>query len=533
MDDLTTDVVVLNTPSGVFKGKAIEGCVQYSGIKYANLKDQLAVPEMVTAYGDITDATRFGSQCVAMDGCQFEQGVIIQQSIDTPSSPPMSGLDCLNLNITVPGVSNRKPLPVMAFIHGGGYIMGANWWPQYDPARLVKLSMESESPTIVVAFNYRLGILGNLTSKELRDAGYPGNNALRDQRCALRWIKTHISNFGGDSDNVTLFGESAGAASVLNHLSSSERLFKRAISMSGTPTMFKLFPSAVAETSYDIIMKELGLENASTADRVSRLLTISPEELVAKTPMTVPLRSFVDDDIVPSSTTFKDLEPGVSGIGGHQWCAELMIGDCQHDGTIYAYMGIAERKVGIAAQFCTSLAANISKFSTEAVLKAYNLTPSTDDDIAMRTILEYATDIAYAGPALAFARSWHGKAYYYHFNEPNPWDGLFKGCSTHVLDAAFLFQNYNEKLSPEAREVAVSLAKAFLNFANGTEPWQAFHRDQGNAQTFGPSGTSTSAMVGNNGWGEGRRDHLFKLKEEGKVDLDELSVAWDKFLAGQ
>ena len=87
-----------------------------------------------------------------MDGCQFEQGIIIQQSIDTPSPPPMSGLDCLNLNITVPAASSSKPLPVMAFIHGGGYIMGANWWPQYDPARLVKLSVDNNTPTIVVAF---------------------------------------------------------------------------------------------------------------------------------------------------------------------------------------------------------------------------------------------------------------------------------------------------------------------------------------------------------------------------------------------
>jgi hypothetical protein len=196
-------------------------------------------------------------------------------------------------------------------------------------------------------------------------------------------------------------------------------------------------------------------------------------------------------------------------------------------------MGLAERKSGIAARFCTSLTTNVSESSAEAVLKAYNLTPSTDDDVALKTILTYATDIAYASPALAFARSWQGKAYYYHFNEPNPWDGLFKGCSTHVLDAAFLFQNYNEKLSPEAREVAVSLAKAFLNFANGIAPWQAFHAEQGNAQTFGPSGTSISSVVGNNGWGHGRRDNLFKLREEGKVDLDELSVAWDKFIAGQ
>lgn len=60
-------------------------------------------------------------------------------------------------------------------------------------------------------FSYRLGVLGNLTSGELRERGYPGNNSLRDQKCALQWIKKHIDDFGGDSDKVTAFGESAGA----------------------------------------------------------------------------------------------------------------------------------------------------------------------------------------------------------------------------------------------------------------------------------------------------------------------------------
>lgn len=78
----------------------------------------------------------------------------------------MSGTDCLNLNITVPDIQSKTLLPVMVFVHGGGFIMGANDWPQYDSSRLVKLSVELKSPIIVVNINYRLGILGNLTSEE-------------------------------------------------------------------------------------------------------------------------------------------------------------------------------------------------------------------------------------------------------------------------------------------------------------------------------------------------------------------------------
>jgi carboxylesterase type B len=85
-----------------------------------------------------------------MDRCDVEQSVLIQQRIETPPCPPMSGLESLNLNITVPDIKILDPLPVMVFIHGGGHLMGANYWPQWDMARLVKLSMEIGSPVIGV-----------------------------------------------------------------------------------------------------------------------------------------------------------------------------------------------------------------------------------------------------------------------------------------------------------------------------------------------------------------------------------------------
>jgi carboxylesterase type B len=86
-----------------------------------------------------------------MDGCEFEQKHLIQCFIGVPeNSPSMSGTDCLNLNITMPDTTSKKPLPVMVFVHGGGFIMGANYWPQYDPSRLVKLSAEIGMPVIAV-----------------------------------------------------------------------------------------------------------------------------------------------------------------------------------------------------------------------------------------------------------------------------------------------------------------------------------------------------------------------------------------------
>jgi len=196
-------------------------------------------------------------------------------------------------------------------------------------------------------------------------------------------------------------------------------------------------------------------------------------------------------------------------------------------------MGILARKTSIASAFTTSLTKNLSvPTAASAILEAYNIAPDTSDDDAVQNILAFANDIAYYLPALFYAKSWPGKSYYYHFNEPNPWEGAFKGCSTHLLDAVFLFQAYNEKLSDEAREVAVALAKAFIKFANGEAPWKEFENKEGGLMRFGPGGEKVEEFVKGYG-GEGRRDVLLRLKEEGVVDLDEVSAAWDLFFAGQ
>jgi carboxylesterase type B len=94
--------------------------------------------------------TQLSPRAPAIDGCQFEQSILIQQEIGVPETPNMSGTECLNLNITVPTTKSDEALPVLVFIHGGGFIMGSNHWPQYDMARLVKLSAELGMPIIGV-----------------------------------------------------------------------------------------------------------------------------------------------------------------------------------------------------------------------------------------------------------------------------------------------------------------------------------------------------------------------------------------------
>lgn len=136
--------------------------------------------------------------------------------------------DCLTLNVYSPLPARRKPLPVMVFIHGGGFRDGSGSPLIYGPEYLVKHDI------ILVTFNYRLEILGFL-SLGLKEA--PGNAGLKDQVAALRWVRENINAFGGDPQDVTLFGESAGSASVGYHLVSpmSKGLFHKAIMQSGSP----------------------------------------------------------------------------------------------------------------------------------------------------------------------------------------------------------------------------------------------------------------------------------------------------------
>ncbi|XP_069696467.1 esterase E4-like [Periplaneta americana] len=148
----------------------------------------------------------------------------IQRNLYVRDSKVAGDEDCLYLNVFTPKIS-LPLLPVMVFIHGGGFISGSgnNHGPEYF----------LDKEVVLVTFNYRLGPLGFLSTG---DAECPGNNGLKDQVAALKWVQENIGAFGGNPGRVTIFGESAGGASVHYHMLSpqSRGLFHRAISQSGT-----------------------------------------------------------------------------------------------------------------------------------------------------------------------------------------------------------------------------------------------------------------------------------------------------------
>uniref|UniRef100_W8B8I9 carboxylesterase n=1 Tax=Ceratitis capitata TaxID=7213 RepID=W8B8I9_CERCA len=183
--------------------------------------------------------------------------------------------DCLHLNVFAPAKpTTAGPLPVMVWIHGGGFLFGSS-------QNTLPLSLISED-VIVVTLNYRLGAWGFLC---LPEEGIWGNAGLKDQRLALQWVHDNIAQFNGDPNNITLFGESAGAASVHLHTmaSHSHKLFHKAIMQSGTANMEWVFQQN-PENKVRRLCELLGCQSRNTRDMLHFLQShdkVKPEEVLA------------------------------------------------------------------------------------------------------------------------------------------------------------------------------------------------------------------------------------------------------------
>ncbi len=169
-------------------------------------------------------------------------GPICPQDAYGPGKRLKQSEDCLTLNVWSPKVASDAKLPVMVWIYGGGFVNGGSAYPYYDGTRLASHGV------VVISFNYRVGWLGffdhpALAKENAGDA--TGNYGLMDQIAALKWVRANIAKFGGDPDNVTIFGESAGGMSVNDLMTSPKArgLFEKAISESG----LGLYPIPTAE----------------------------------------------------------------------------------------------------------------------------------------------------------------------------------------------------------------------------------------------------------------------------------------------
>ncbi|KAF2199968.1 alpha/beta-hydrolase [Delitschia confertaspora ATCC 74209] len=533
---------------GQLKGKHVDGVVQFRGLKYASLENRLAPPQLVTYYGSgPTDASNFGPPPVSPPMAIHQEFGFIQQSLPLPDVPSHSDLEGLNLNVTVPlvggAIDPNAKLPVYIFVHGGGFAVGSSWYPHYDPAPLIKLSVEKRKPIIGITINYRLGALGFMTSEELRKAGFKANNGFHDQRVALKWIKNFVGGFGGDPEEITVCGESAGGLSVTALLFSEEPLMKRCLSTGGAILLFKPLTTTMAESSYKSVIEALGLANKSPEERIEALLTLPYDDLWQKAPLTAPMSPVLDAETFPGEPNFvtvsSQTDDGSFPMPGRKWCASLMIGESALDASILAWMGLEAQNPGIASKFIESIKKTLSSHPEAAteLLKLYDITPSTNDEEALLSILRFATDISFYAPSRAFAQGWpkteENKFFMYHFNEGNPWDGRFKGEAGHILDVAFLFQNYNHLLNDQQKAVAKAYGEDFIEFVNGNDPWPPVKAGgKFGARVYGPSREGMTAKYVASGDPEeiGRRPHVLKLGE--MAGFDAVLEGFQTFLRG-
>jgi para-nitrobenzyl esterase len=284
---------VVTVDTGTLRGAALGNLAVFKGIPYAAAPVGVwrwRAPRPAVAWAGARDALAFGPNC--------------PQPGDTNRPGGASSEDCLFLNIWAP--QGARSLPVMVWIHGGGYTRGSGAQPVYDGAALARRGV------VLVTINYRLGRLGFFAHPALKaehDAKYPnepmGMYGILDQIEALTWVRRNIAAFGGDPGSVTIFGESAGGGSVSYLMVSplSKGLFQRAINQSGGVGISldmltdKSLPNRPSVTENAVaFLKSEGI--ADTVD-AKGLRALSVETLLKAQPPPGRVWAFVDGTVVP------------------------------------------------------------------------------------------------------------------------------------------------------------------------------------------------------------------------------------------
>ncbi|CAK7216709.1 hypothetical protein SCUCBS95973_002898 [Sporothrix curviconia] len=474
-----TETVLDHPQLGPLAGVSLpEGGIQFRNVLYATIPQRWqhsVVADDLRVHapaGKPYDATQFGPMAPQPDGSiSFDFG-LIQQTLPVEHSLTHSEDKCLNLVLTTPKPTVDARLPVVVFVHGGGFFIGGNAWPQYDVRQLVKLAAEKGRPIVGIGLKYalsilyRLGLLGALASSELTPAAEAGNFLFNDQANALRWIKKHVASFGGDPENVTVMGESAGAISVWMQFLKGEPLFSRGIVMSGNTRLRQPQPLAIGESIYNELLKEVKADGLPVAERVALLRGLTWQQLIA----------------LPQNTRcyptigggFDELcwEPkkGSAQIASNlEWCKTLVVGTCELDG---AAMVPTFRHPDAHGRLRSSMEqAGLTSTEVDEVFAFYKLEQDslvTESTGVHTGIVELASDVRFYVPVITEGRlSANKNLHVYHFHEPNPFKGPFTGRTGHVLDVAYTLQTFKHLLPAASQAVSEAMGQYVIGVAHG------------------------------------------------------------------
>ncbi len=255
----------VDTTQGVVKGFLKNGIAEFLGVPYAkppvgNLRWRPPVPH--EPWTNVRDATKFANICLQVT------------TLGPFAGPANANEDCLYLNVYSPDVNAPKgeELPVIVWIHGGGNVDGGS--NDYDGSKLA-----TQGHTVVVTINYRLGLLGFMSHPAIDAEGHPFSNyGILDQQAALRWVRDNIGRFGGDKNNVTLGGQSAGSVDTESNVISplAKGLFQRAIFQS---VLLEPTPLVTAETHGTALAVAAGCGSGTDAATAKCMRSLTAEQI--------------------------------------------------------------------------------------------------------------------------------------------------------------------------------------------------------------------------------------------------------------
>jgi len=480
--------VIVEVQEGKLMGFVDRGIYVFRGIPYAKA-ERFMMPEKVDPWDGVRDATRYGETC-------YQSPVSNKIALDEFFNPHVyleQNEDCQFLNICTPGINDGGKRPVMVYLHGGAFSAGSSISPLTDGRNL-----SEKGNVVVVSLNHRLNVLGFLDLSAYGDKyKYSGNVGIADIVAALRWIKVNIDKFGGNPDNITIFGQSGGGGKVLTLMATpaADGLFHKAIVQSGAAPGFGMTLNS-RKTSQRVA--ELTLENLGlSTEEIDKLQAVPYYELLEAANKAIEQVSeeqninymwgpVLDGDYIPVNPAGEEFAaqskdiPLLIGTVLNEFTTIItnsvvdLLGDNKNNWTMERVISKLTEKYGDKAESVL-----------DAFMKAYPNKKPAD---------AYFVDTFFRPGALETAKKKAEQngapVYVYVFTYESPvMDGV--GMAWHCAELPYVFDN-TESVSTatgggvEAKVLAHNTSLAWVNFAYNGNPnhewipeWPPFTPDEG------------------------------------------------------